>query len=224
MCGRYALYSPLQEIYERYLVDPFQMEFKPRYNVAPCQQVVAVVSNSEENRIGYLKWGLVPGWAKEPGIGNKMINARAETLSEKPSFREAYKKRRCIIPVNGFYEWKKEGNSKTPMFIHLKDEPIISFAGLWERWTSPDGQSITSCTIVTTEANEFMEPIHHRMPVILDQELEKVWLDREADVEDLQELLKSYPAEHMEAYPVSRNVNSPKNDNSSLISKLALMA
>lgn len=123
--------------------------------------------------------------------------------------------------MNGFYEWKKEGNSKTPMFIHLKDEPIVSFAALWERWISPDGQTINSCTIITTEANEFMSDIHNRMPVILDRDREKAWLDRAADVHDLQGLLKPYPAELMEAYPVSSLVNSPKNDNNSLISKLA---
>lgn len=221
MCGRFALYGPLRDIYERYIIDAFQMDFQERYNIAPSQQVLAVVSNGEQNRIGYLKWGLVPGWAKDPAVGNKMINARAETLAEKPSFREAYKKRRCIIPVSGFYEWQKHANGKTPMYIHLPKQKIFSVAGLWERWTSPDGQTITTCTIVTTEPNELMEPIHNRMPVILDQSAEKVWLDRDADVQDLQSLLVPYPADLMQAYAVSSQVNSPKNDNASLITKLA---
>lgn len=218
MCGRFTLYSPLQEIVERFNVAEWKVSFEPRYNIAPSQQVLAVVSDGEKNRMGYLKWGFIPRWSKEPSIGHNMINARAETLAEKPSFRHAYQKRRCLIIADGFYEWKKEQDRKVPMYIQLNNQKPFAFAGLWERWISSEGEDVTTCTIVTTKANEFMIPIHHRMPVILTREQESVWLDRKiTDPHILNHLLQPIASEEMTAYPVSTLVNSPKNDHASLI-------
>lgn len=221
MCGRFVLYSPLEDLYEHYQIKDKSMEYNPRFNIAPSQSVLAVVNDGTENRIGFLKWGLVPSWSTDSAIGNRMINARAETIDEKPSFRNAYRKRRCLIPVNGFYEWVKDGNIKIPKYIHIKDRKLFSFAGLWERWTGPQGESITSCTIITTSANDFMIDIHHRMPVILNAADEMLWLDRHATDNEMKSLLTPYPSELMNAYRVSNEVNSPKNDHKDLIKKLA---
>ena len=214
MCGRFTLYSPLDEIMMRFNIEYGDISYTSRYNIAPSQKVLAVVNDGKRNRMGYLRWGFVPPWANDPKIGNQMINARAETLAEKPSFRQAYRKKRCLIIADGFYEW----NGKVPMYIQLKNRQPFAFAGLWERWTGADGEEITSCIIVTTKANELLVSIHPRMPVILDQEQEKIWLDRNiADPNILDQLLQPYPAEKMMAYPVSTLVNSPKNNNESLI-------
>lgn len=218
MCGRFTLFSPPQEIINRFCVEQLEMEFEPRFNIAPSQQVLAVVSDGRHNRMGYLKWGLVPYWVKDPSIGNKMINARAETLAVKPSFREAFRKRRCLIIADGFFEWKKEKDRKVPQYIFLRDKQPFAFAGVWDRWISAEGKEITSCTIITTEANSFMAPIHHRMPVILNPETEKVWLNRNInDADILDNILQPYPSAEMEAYTVSSLVNSPKNDTPELI-------
>lgn len=218
MCGRFTLYSPLQEIVTRFSIEQAELDFSPRYNIAPSQKVLAIVNDGQRNRMGYLKWGLIPSWSKDPSIGNKMINARAETLVEKPSFRQAYRKKRCLIIADGFYEWKKEKDRKVPMYIQLHNRQPFAFAGLWERWISPEGHEITTCTIVTTEANEFMTPIHHRMPVILKTEQENIWLNRNiTDPYLLEHLLQPYPSGEMTAYSVSTLVNTPKNDNASLI-------
>ena len=159
-----------------------------------------------------MRWGLVPHWAKDPKIGYKMINAKSETLAAKPSFRTAYRKRRCLILANGFFEWKKEGKEKIPTYIFLKCQEPFAFAGLWESWRAPSGDSVRSCTIITTEPNSFMEPIHNRMPVILPDEAEALWLDPLTEDPDiLSSLLVPFPAESMESYPVSALVNSPKN-------------
>jgi putative SOS response-associated peptidase YedK len=175
---------------------------------------VAVVPNDGKNRLDFFTWGLIPSWAKDPSIGNRMINARAETLAEKPSFRSAFHRRRCLILADGFYEWRKDdGKSKTPMYIRLEDGSPFAFAGLWELWNAPDGSQVLSCTIITTEPNPLMEKIHNRMPVILPEKAYSLWLQSgEADPNALSELLKPYPAEEMVAYPVSRLVNSPDND------------
>jgi putative SOS response-associated peptidase YedK len=160
-----------------------------------------------------MRWGLIPSWAKDPSIGNRMINARAETIAEKPAFRAALKKRRCLIPADGFFEWQKLGNVKQPVRIVLKSRQPFGFAGLWEQWVAPDGEGILSCTIITTEANELLKPIHDRMPVILMQDVEAVWLDPKIqETEKLLPLLRQYPPEQMEFYPVSREVNSPAHD------------
>ena len=219
MCGRFTLFADpadLQELFNLSAPPPADVAslVAPRYNIAPTQPV-AVIANGETRVLELFKWGLIPSWAKDPKIGNRMINALAETLAEKPSFRTALKKRRCLILANGFYEWKREGKSKTPMYIQMKDGRPFAFAGLWEAWKSPDDREawIKSCTIITTEPNALMEKIHDRMPVILKPEAFALWLDPAEQMPDkLDKLLKSYPATQMTAFPVSRLVNDPKND------------
>ena len=212
MCGRFVLTADGELIQQQ-----FDLQFTPegitaRYNIAPGQPI-AVITNSDPANLTFHRWGLIPSWAKDAKIGNRLINARAETLHEKPSFKNAYKRRRCLIPSNGFYEWAKHGNAKKPMYIHLKDHALFAFAGLWETWNSPHGDEITTCTIITTEPNDVVKPLHHRMAVILRPENYKTWLSTEEMLPDsLQPLLQPYNANRMEAYEVSRFVNSPAND------------
>jgi putative SOS response-associated peptidase YedK len=212
MCGRYSLTSKLNNLQARFDFEAGNLVYRPRYNVAPTQDVLAVV-NDGRNRAGFLRWGLVPFWAKDPRIGSRMINARAETVAEKPAFRRALRKQRCLVLADGFYEWKKEGSAKVPMYIAARSGEPFGMAGLWETWKAPSGESLHSCAIITTAANSLMEPIHERMPVILTQEAEATWLD--AGIDDpgpLTRLLLPYPAAELEAYPVSTLVNSPRND------------
>ena len=214
MCGRFTLTADPNDLREAFPWLNIPEAPPPRYNVAPSQPV-AVIPNDGRNQMDYFVWGLIPSWAKDPSIGNRMINARAETLTEKPSFRTAFRRRRCLIPADGFYEWKQEtgGKSKTPMYIRLKSGKPFALAGLWERWDSKDGSTILSCTIITTQPNELMQTIHNRMPVILPPQTYTQWLDPgEPNLADLSGLLQPYPAEEMTAYPVSRLVNSPAND------------
>jgi len=228
MCGRFTLtVSPeqLRSVFDGLSVPNIDQQddrYRPRYNIAPTQPV-AVVANDGQNRLDYFVWGLIPSWAKDPSIGNRMINARAETLHEKPSFRSAFKRRRCLVLADGFYEWRQEPGrrSKTPMYIRLESGQPFAFAGLWENWFSPDGSQILSCTIITTEPNSLMQSIHNRMPVILPPVAYPLWLDsREADSQQLLTVLKPFPAELMKAYPVSQWVNSPANDDPRCIQPL----
>jgi putative SOS response-associated peptidase YedK len=214
MCGRFTLTITPEQLQEAIpgLITPGGIT--PRYNIAPSQPV-AVVPNDGQNRLDFYVWGLIPSWAKDPSIGSRMINARGETLAEKPSFRSAFRRRRCLIPADGFYEWKQNpsGKGKTPMYIKLKSGEPFAFAGLWENWNSPDGSNILSCTIITTSPNALMEPIHNRMPVILPREVYNRWLEPgEVNPAQLQELIQPYPAEAMTAYAVSTLVNRPEND------------
>ena len=212
MCGRFTLTTDLEQLEERFSFHAADLSFHSHYNIAPSQQVLAIIS-AEERRGGFLRWGLIPSWAKDPSLGNRMINARAETLAEKPSFRRALQKRRCLVLADGFYEWKTEGKKKTPMYISLKSHEPFGFAGLWETWKAPNGEAIHSCTIVTTTPNSLMESIHNRMPVILTRDTEAYWLDRSIeDPPQLLPLLAPYTAQAMEAYAVSPTVNSPRND------------
>lgn len=217
MCGRFTLRSDPETLTETFpgFTTPAVDEMSPRYNIAPSQGV-AVVANNGENRVEFFQWGLVPSWAKDPKIGNRMINARAETLAEKPSFRTPYKRRRCLVLTDGFYEWKAEpgSKSKTPFYIRLRSEKPFAFAGLWEAWSpNIDDDPLLSCTIITTSPNALMETIHRRMPVILEPDAYNLWLDpSDQPPKQLDGLLKPYPADEMEAYPVSRLVNRPSND------------
>jgi putative SOS response-associated peptidase YedK len=215
MCGRFTLSRDIEAIADRFNAPAPPADWlsiKPRYNIAPTQSVI-VVGDDGQRYLKQMRWGLIPSWAKDPSVGNRMINARAETLAEKPSFRAALKKRRCIIPADGFYEWQKLGKVKQPVHIVLKCREPFAFAGLWETWTSPDGEEVKSCTIITTEANELLKGVHDRMPVILTKEAESIWLDPKIqEPEQLLPLLKPYQPELMEFYPVSRAVNSPSND------------
>ncbi len=228
MCGRFTLTtSPdeLQAAFDWLKMPPEMSEAqggRPRYNIAPTQPV-AVVPNDGFNRLDYFTWGLVPSWAKDPNIGSRMINARAETLAEKPSFRNAFKRRRCLILADGFYEWQviPGQKSKQPMYITLEDHRPFAFGGLWEIWKSPDGSEIYSCTIITTEPNPLMATIHNRMPLILPPESYTQWLNpNEQRPEALKSLLEPYPASQMAAYPVSSLVNSPANDTPELVEPL----
>src|SRR5215216_3572508 len=176
MCGRYTLRTPVDTLAEAFEIEEYPSSIVPSYNIAPTQEVAAVVEEDEKRKLEMLRWGLIPSWAKDPAIGNKMINARAETLAEKPSFRTALKRRRCLVVADGFYEWKKTGGGKTPMYVQLKDGQPFGFAGLWEAWQSPEDGLIKTCTIITTTPNELLADIHDRMPVILPREAYDRWL------------------------------------------------
>ena len=201
-------------IAEQFDLDEFPL-FPPRYNIAPSQQVAAIRLNPEvaKRECVALRWGLIPSWAKDLKIGNQCINAKAETVAEKPAFRAAFKKRRCLVMADGFYEWQLQGKHKQPMWIGLRDRRPFAFAGLWEHWSPKDGEPIESCTIITTQPNALMELIHTRMPVILDTKDYAAWLDPAFQhVDILNALLRPFPAEHMTAFPVSTLVNNPRHD------------
>ncbi|WP_246943161.1 SOS response-associated peptidase [Bacillus pinisoli] len=220
MCGRFTLFEDLHKILKRFEINLSIEEelYTQRYNIAPTQSVLSVINDGKKNRLGYLRWGLIPPWAKDEKVGSKLINARAETLAEKPSFKKAYSHKRCLVIANSFYEWKKVNGKKTPICIKLKNNELFAMAGLWESWISPTGQKIHSCSIITTTPNELMSNIHDRMPVILPPEQENIWLDRNiTDYNTLNHMLKPLESKLMEAYEVSTLVNSPKNNTPELI-------
>lgn len=224
MCGRFTLFAEFGDILDRFDIETAIAEelYNPNYNIAPSHSVLSVINDGSKNRLGYLRWGLIPPWSKDEKIGYKMINARAETLSEKPSYRNAFKKRRCLVIADSFYEWKRhDDKSKTPIRIKLKSNEIFGMAGLWESWKSPDGKTIYSCSVITTTPNEIVKDIHDRMPVILKPTDEKTWLDTSIDdTSYLKGLLKPLPEDLMEAYEVSSLVNSPKNNSPNLIQEI----
>ena len=222
MCGRFTLNQTAEAIEQTFHVTKIP-DLEPQYNIAPTQMVAAVLYNSEtkERELQKLRWGLIPSWAKDLGMGAKLINARAETAAEKPAFRSAFKHRRCLLVADGFYEWQHHGSKKQPYYFHLQEGKVFGFAGLWEQWRSPQGEEITSCTILTTKCNELLQPIHERMPVILQQQDYSLWLDPQVETpEPLQQILNPYPSEAMIAYPVSTVVNSPKHNSSDCIKPL----
>jgi putative SOS response-associated peptidase YedK len=222
MCGRFTLTVDPAELRDRFENYTFPPRFAPRFNVAPTQPVLAI-PNDGENTADFFVWGLIPMWAKDPTIGSRLINARGETLAEKPTFRGSLKYKRCLILADGFYEWKSAGASKTktPYFIHMKDRKPFAFAGLWDSWNSPDGSLIKTCTIITTEPNELVSIIHNRMPVILHPRDYAKWLDTSPQTPDsLKPLIKPFPAEEMTAYPVSTLVNKPGNDTPELVTPI----
>jgi putative SOS response-associated peptidase YedK len=223
MCGRFTLTADTDDLIRAFPDFSFPAESAPRFNIAPTQPILAI-ANDGHNAADFYIWGLIPSWAKDPEIGNRLINARAETLAEKPSFRGSYKYKRCLILADGFYEWKAEPGTKvkTPYFIRLANGTPFAFAGLWDEWSSPDGSLIRSATIITTEPNSLMVSVHNRMPVILAADAYRQWLDPEPQkAEKLQPLLTPFPAELMTAHPVSSLVNSPANDRPELILPLA---
>ena len=222
MCGRFTLTVDIQTVAKTLHASvPASLQSAPRYNVAPTQNIVTVINDGDGGRhLEMLRWGLIPSWAKEESIGSRMINARAETLAEKPSFKRLLHNRRCLIAADGFYEWAQEPGtkSKTPMYITLKDHEPFAFAGLWDSWRTPDGQPLRTCTIITTEPNELMTSIHTRMPALLLPDALDNWLDPDVqDEQALLHLLRPYPTELMTARPVSRLVNDPKHDSAELI-------
>ncbi len=213
MCGRYTLATPGDVIAQQFALAATP-SLTARYNIAPTQEVPAVrAAQGGARELAMMKWGLVPRWAEDPSIGNRLINARSETVAEKPAFRSAFKRQRCLVLADGFYEWQKVGaGAKQPFHIRLAGGGPFAFAGLWEHWQK-EGQTVESCTLLTTGPNGLMAPIHDRMPVILDPAEYELWLDpRQTDRARLEPLLDSFPAEGMEAWPVSRLVNSPGND------------
>ncbi len=217
MCGRFAIFSPLQQLIEAFGLSAAPDELPPRYNAAPGQQLPVVLARGAERRCGLMRWGLVPSWARDEKMGKRLINARAETLAEKPSFKVALRRRRCLVPADGFYEWKKTGGAKVPHFVALRSGGPMALAGLWERWDG-GAEPLLTFTIVTTAPNELVAELHHRMPAILPPERWDRWLSGEPPLPaGLAELLAPLPAAQLTAHPVSRAVNAPARDDPELI-------
>jgi len=223
MCGRFTQRFTWRQLVALYRITEGTSEpedWRARYNVAPTQRVVVVRATPEGGReLTLLRWGLIPSWAKDPTIGSRLINARAETVAEKPSYRAAFKARRCLIPADGFFEWKP-GKPKVPHLIRMKGDQVFAFAGLWERWTSPEGEPVETCTIITGRPNEVAAPIHDRMPVILPPDAIDLWLSPTLDPAIAVSLLEPFPSTDMEAVPVSTRVNSPRNDDADCVAPL----
>lgn len=221
MCGRYTLISGKAKLITRFGVAGKPAgEIKPNYNIAPGQTMPVITNSGKGNQLELMRWGLIPVWAKDKSIGYKMINARAETLADKPTWKRPFKSQRCLVPASGFYEWQKHGKEKTPYYIHLKDQELFAFAGLYDSWTDHStGEVIHSYSIITTNPNGLMKPIHDRMPVVLDKSKENDWLNPDAneDVGFLEHLLKPFSAKDMDAYTVSSEVNSAKHNTAELI-------
>jgi len=220
MCGRFGASFQYRDIKVQWnLYGEFPGYF-PRYNIAPSQDVPVIVRNEDRNELRSMHWGLVPSWSQDPSMGQRMINARSETLLEKPSFKQLVSMRRCLVPADGFYEWRREGNHKVPMWIHLKKREPFAFAGLWDCWRDPAGdKELYSFTIITTEANALLRPIHNRMPVIYDKEMGRQWLEESFGGQPmiLAAVLRPWPSASMEAHEVSTLVNSPENDTAECI-------
>jgi putative SOS response-associated peptidase YedK len=225
MCGRFVQNSPLHAIQQIFNIETVRLDVVPNYNVAPTQQVLSIIKHNNKNRLEKLHWGLVPFWAKDISIASRMINARAETVAEKPSFRNAFKKRRCLIPGDGFYEWKGEKGDKQPYYISSPSGEPFAFAGLWEKWTDKELDEETvfkSCTIITTAARGSVRKIHHRIPVILSPEFHEKWLNSKIqDIETLKIILRRGMVHDLKYYPVSKTVNAVKNNDPSCIEPIA---
>jgi len=219
VCGRFTLTTPADVVADYFDVE-IQGDLAPRYNIAPTQPVVCV-RQARERELVWLRWGLIPAWAKDPAVGARMINARAETAAEKPAFRTAFRRRRCLVVADGFYEWRRSGTHKQPYYISRPDHGPLAFAGLWERWQAESGDAVESCTILTTAANPVLAAIHDRMPVILAKADHEAWLDPEAcDLEHLRGLLIPRPDRELRTAPVSTHVNSPRHDDPQCIEPL----
>ena len=213
MCGRFAFYSPAEATAALFGASA-SFDVRPRYNIAPTQDIAAIRDSEEGRELVMLRWGLVPSWARDASIGNRMINARAETVAEKPSYRAAFRRRRCIVLADGFYEWRRQNDAKTPYFISLAGGEPFALAGLWENWTDKQtGESLQTTTLITTAANDFMQPLHHRMPVILQTQAANEWLAGSA--EPLEQSAKRTPK--LRAWPVDRRVNNARNEGEALI-------
>ena len=224
MCGRFTLISSVADLQLRFGFAMEPADVAPRYNVAPTQQVLAV-TNDGERRGEMMRWGLVPSWAKDIKIGNRMINAVSETASSKPAFRSAFRQRRCLVLADGFFEWRKEGKARVPLYFTQKSGEPMALAGLWENWKSPEDEWIRSCTILTTAANSFIEPVHNRMPVILSAETEPLWLDPLTETPDnLEPLLVPAPPEWLDVREVSPVVNNARSEGPGCIAPVTLDA
>ncbi len=220
MCGRFTLHHSPQAVAERFQVQEQLFDCPARYNIAPNQPIAVVTQNAHGDGVraleGY-RWGLVPSWAKDDSLGAKMINARGETLSEKPSFKTALKRRRCLIPADGFYEWKTEGKLKQPVHIRFRDSRIFAFAGLWDEWNGPGDAPLRTCTIITGEPNPLLRTLHHRMAVILEPQHEDIWLDPDLPTENALALLGVFPERELEAFEVGKKVGNVVFDDPSCI-------
>lgn len=221
MCGRYSLTADKKTVAKTFGVDESKLKgYASRFNIAPSQ-IVPVIVQMQEREFDLFRWGLIPSWARDPSVGNRMINARSETLQEKPSFRSSFKHQRCLVLADGFYEWKAEAARKVPYYIRLKSGLPFAFAGLWSEWEGPGRTKIRSCTIITGEPNDVLAPIHNRMPVILAHATFDLWLDSaQKNPAELAPLFRPYPSGEMEAFPVSKLVNSPQNDSADCIAPL----
>ena len=221
MCGRFALFSYMRQLMEEFGLEEHEdLEVGQRYNVAPSQRVLAVVNDGTANRLETFEWGLVPSWARGERP-RRIINARAETVADRPTFRSAFRERRCLVLADGFYEWRRSGKVKVPMFIRDTTGRPWGFAGIYETWNQPGGDEVTTCAIITTEANRAMEEVHDRMPAIVREEDRATWLDPSVrDIEALLPVLRPYDDERMEVHPVSRDVNSPRNEGPHLVRRL----
>lgn len=222
MCGRFTQRKTAGELAKAFKVEDVP-ETEVRYNIAPTQNILSVHQTVDGREARLLRWGLIPSWAKDAAIGARLINARSETVTEKPSFREAFKHRRCLIPADGFYEWARRDGQKQPYYFCLRDEQPFAFAGLWEKWKAEDGKTVESCTILTTEANEILRPVHDRMPVILHREEYDLWLDQDVRQQDLlKDMLRPYPSSEMSSHPVRTLVNSPRHQGAELIEPMEI--
>lgn len=225
MCGRFASSRPPEQIARRFRTTNPLPNAEPRYNAAPTQEMLVIRFNPEtgQRSLDPIRWGLIPHWAKDPAIGNRLINARAESIAEKPSFRDAFRRRRCLVPTDGFYEWRKDTRPRQPYFIRMKEGELFAFAGLWENWHNPETRAwIRTFTIVTTDANTLLRPIHERMPAILPAEDYGKWLgDETAGSDELQAMLRPFASEAMEAYPIGFAVNDVRHDDASLLEPVA---
>lgn len=221
MCGRYVIGTLGDSAQRRFSLEEV-LDLDPRYNAAPTQTLPVILRQSP-NRLALMRWGLVPSWAKDASVGSRMINARVETVAEKPAYGRLLRRRRCLVPASGFYEWKREGGRRIPFYFHLRDDALFAFAGLWDVWTNPEGRGeVHSYTLVTCPANAVVAPIHDRMPVMLEREAEGAWLDPEIqEPGELLPLLHPYPADQMAGHPVGGRVNSVKHDSAELIAPIA---
>lgn len=215
MCGRFAQPQPVEDIASVFEIDQIKMKVKPSYNIAPSQNISAIIYDPHKGlrKLGAMRWGFIPFWAKKAATGNKMINARCETVAKKTSFKKSFRTKRCLIPATGFYEWQKQGDRKLPLFIHLNERKLFAFAGIYNSWRSSRDEMIHSCAILTTAANNKLKSIHDRMPVIISKKEESTWLDISTFQEDqLSKFFQPYKSEKIEYHRVSTFVNSPKNN------------
>ncbi|KON80643.1 SOS response-associated peptidase [Azoarcus sp. PA01] len=223
MCGRYALYDAISRLHEQFGcgIDPLVRDFPPRYNAAPTQRLPVIRQLASGERVAHLlRWGLIPSWAKDETIGTRLINARGETLAEKASFRNAFKSRRCLVPASGFYEWQKVAGGKQPYFIRPANDRLFAFAGLWERWRKPDGETLDTYVIITTDANDAMGEVHERMPVIVPEEDYDLWLSKDTHPELVRRLLVPYDSALMQMHPVTKRVGNVRNEGPELVAPL----
>lgn len=219
MCGRLVRSSPISVIASEFHIGEARLVIGPSYNIAPSQKVLAIINQGSKELIQF-RWGFIPSWAKDQTTGNVMINARAETIASKPAFKLPFKKHRCLVVADGFYEWKRTEKVKVPFYVHLKSGKPFGIAGIYNKWTSAAGENIFTCAIITTSANEILSAVHDRMPVIIPEGETDTWLDPEIENEqDLLAMLSPYPAEEMEMYEVSARVNSPAYDNEDAVSR-----